>query len=54
MNSWKLMFLFAWDAIFHRGPDPHMQRAMELSNDKPTPPLRDKREDELYRGKMWD
>ena len=40
-SGWWLMLLFMWDAIFHRKLDPHMQRAMDLSN-------------EQYRGKMWD
>ena len=31
-SGWRLMFWFMWDAIFHRGYDKHMQRAMELSN----------------------
>jgi hypothetical protein len=31
-RGWQLMFLLMWDAIFHRKPDPHIQRAMELSN----------------------
>ena len=38
-NGWKLMFWFMWDAMFHRGPDPHMQRAIELT-----------REDQMHRG----
>jgi len=40
-SGWRLTFWLMWDAVFHRKPCPHMQRAMELSN------LPDKREDQL-------
>jgi hypothetical protein len=40
----RLTVLLMWDALFHRKHDPHMQRAMELSN------YPDKREDEIHRG----
>ena len=48
----RLMILFMWDAVFHRKPDPHMHRAMELDQDN-APSYPHKREDAMHNGRTY-